>query len=270
MWARPCYVPLMRDATTPPDPRPFFLEGKAGPRGGSTGVLLLHGFLGAPAEMRLLGEHLAGAGYGVLAPRLAGHGTAPRDLDHVRWPDWVASAQLALDELLVAHERAYVVGLSMGALLAIRLCAERPEPMGAVLMSAALRVSVPGLGVARGLSRYVPYVPLSPRGLHALVDPEGSRHVWSYPRAPLGAIAEFHALQRDVLARLHRLTKPILVVQGRRDVLVPASSARMLYERAASKDKSLCWLPRSGHLVTVDRERAELQRTVAGWLAERG
>ena len=42
-------------------------------RGGPRGVLCLHGFTGTPFEVRPLAEALAGRGYTVLAPVLAGH-----------------------------------------------------------------------------------------------------------------------------------------------------------------------------------------------------
>lgn len=40
--------------------KPFFFKG------GSEGVLLIHGYTGAPGEMRLLGEFLHSRGYTVL------------------------------------------------------------------------------------------------------------------------------------------------------------------------------------------------------------
>jgi carboxylesterase len=43
---------------------PFFFPGN------DTGCLLIHGFTGAPTEMRPLGEFLAGKGYTVLGVRL--------------------------------------------------------------------------------------------------------------------------------------------------------------------------------------------------------
>ncbi|NTV37277.1 MAG: carboxylesterase, partial [Anaerolineaceae bacterium] len=51
---------------------PFLLPG------GKVGCLLIHGFTGTPKEMRWWGEDLAGRGYTVLAPRLAGHATTPK------------------------------------------------------------------------------------------------------------------------------------------------------------------------------------------------
>ena len=53
---------------------PFYFPGN------STGCLLIHGFTGAPTEMRPLGEYLAENGFSVLGVRLSGHGTRMADL----------------------------------------------------------------------------------------------------------------------------------------------------------------------------------------------
>ena len=71
-------------------------------RGGPRGVLCLHGFTGTPFEVRPLAEALAGRGYTVLAPQLAGHCGTMAELVRTGWPDWLASASAALDRLIAA------------------------------------------------------------------------------------------------------------------------------------------------------------------------
>ncbi len=61
-------------------------------RGGLTGCLRPPGLAASPHEVAWLAADLAGRGCTVLAPRLAGHGTAPGDLARTRWRDWYASA----------------------------------------------------------------------------------------------------------------------------------------------------------------------------------
>ena len=64
---------------------PFFF------RGGSIGVLLIHGFTGSPAELLPLGEFLNRAGFTVLGVRLEGHGTNEVDLSRKTADDWFNS-----------------------------------------------------------------------------------------------------------------------------------------------------------------------------------
>src|SRR5204863_8879825 len=77
-------------------------------RGGPRGVLCLHGFTGTPFEVRPLAEALAVRGFTVAAPALAGHCGTIAELTATRWPDWLTSAEAALDRLLGEVGRAPV------------------------------------------------------------------------------------------------------------------------------------------------------------------
>src|SRR5436853_2965145 len=90
---------------------------------GEDACLLLHGLTGSPAEVRPVGEALARAGFHAVGPLLPGHGTRPADLETVTRSDMLDVAQEALLSLR-GTRRVYLCGLSMGALLAIRLAAK--------------------------------------------------------------------------------------------------------------------------------------------------
>jgi len=89
---------------------------------GPDACLLLHGLTGSPAEMRPVGEALAGAGFRAVGPVLPGHGTTPVDLYGVTRGDVIRAAESALLSLCGAR-RIFLCGLSMGSLLVIHLAA---------------------------------------------------------------------------------------------------------------------------------------------------
>jgi len=92
---------------------PFSLEGDR-----PDAVLLLHGWTGSPAHLRVLGTELNEAGFPVHAPLLAGHGTSLDDMTQTGWRDWMRSA--VEGALLVSNTgRLHLVGLSMGGLMAL-------------------------------------------------------------------------------------------------------------------------------------------------------
>jgi carboxylesterase len=97
--------------------------------GDGRGVLCLHGMTGTPFEVRPIGEALGGNGYSVEVPLLAGHGGSLRDLATTQWPDWLASAERAMDQLRrnVGDRPIAIVGFSMGGLLALRLARTYPD-----------------------------------------------------------------------------------------------------------------------------------------------
>ena len=108
--------------------------------GDKTGCLLVHGWTGAPQEVRWLGQHLAAQGYTVHGVRLAGHGTTPRDMGRTHWRDWYASLLDGYYLLRQTCERVFALGLSMGAALSLLLAANE-DLNGVVAMASPYRLS---------------------------------------------------------------------------------------------------------------------------------
>ena len=80
-----------------PGAEPFLMKG------GSRGVLLIHGITGSPSEMKLLGEFLAEQGFSVLGVRLCGHGTSAGELKNTNWKAMVrfGGGRLPASEIVV-------------------------------------------------------------------------------------------------------------------------------------------------------------------------
>ena len=240
----------------PLDPGPFDLPG------GEVGALLIHGFTGAPPEMRLLGDHLADCGLTVVAPRLPGHGTDPADLAGRRWEEWLQEAEDAWQALAARCETTVVGGLSMGALLALELGARHPEIAGLMAYAPALWVGSPLIRLTPWLKYLVATWPKPRRG--DLFDPGAESRAWCYDVRPVAATAELLALQRHARAELSRVRQPLLIVQSTRDETIQARCGPELKARVASEEVELRWLHRSGHNILVDGEWF----TVARWTVE--
>jgi carboxylesterase len=229
------------------DPAPFFLEG------GRTGVLLIHGYTGAPPEMRWVGDYLHQRGFTVSAPQLPGHGTTPHDMNRRRWREWTAHVEQALDMLQARCRPVFVAGLSMGSLLALHLAIRRPALPGIVLYSPAVWVSNRLLALAPFAKHFKQTRPKS--GKSDLFDPEARGRLWSYDVDPVAAAAELLGLMRAVRRRLSDVTCPALILYSRCDRTIHAESAQRTFARLGSRDKQLVALDASGHCITVDGER---------------
>lgn len=231
----------------------------------SAGCLLLHGFSGSPLEMVLLGEALTAAGWKVSIARLAGHATSPKDLAQTRWRDWIASAAEAYADLRRRTRRQAIIGLSMGGAIALYLAASEGAD-AVVAISTPVRVRPMVAGAARVVSRVIPLAPvvirLSPR------DPTVRQYRSPYTQIPLGATAELSALLDATMKALPTLESPLLVVQGRRDWVIPKDSGPEILARAARAPGRLLWLRRSGHVATLDRDRELLFDEVKRFLRE--
>jgi carboxylesterase len=224
--------------------------------GGPDAVLLLHGLTGSPFEVRLVADRLHAAGYRCRAPLLAGHGGDPRALAGVGWARWVEGARRELAALEGAR-RTFVVGCSMGALVACALAHEAPERVdGLALLAPALRLA----GTARLAALLARHTPLR----RALVPKLGGSDVRdrtmrranpTMRAVPLSAVGELDLFARHVDGLLPAVAAPALVVAGARDHTVTLAGARRTARRLGASGGRLVVLPRSFHLVGIDVER---------------
>lgn len=239
-------------------PAPFFLAG------GPVGVLLIHGFTGAPPEMRRLGDYLHQQDFTVSAPLLPGHGTSAADLNRVRWQQWTAHVEAALADLRARCATVFVGGLSLGGVLALYLAAQHPDLAGALLYAPAIRISswrprlVP-------LLKYV--VRLAPKGGgNVWADPEARSLLWSYEEYPMVAMHEANRLIAHVRRQLPRVSCPLLIAYSLVDPVVPPAAAEDIVRHVSTDDISLLTLQRSGHVVTLDAEWQQVAEKTAAFI----
>jgi carboxylesterase len=242
--------------------------------GGPDAALLLHGLTGSTFEVHPLAERLHAAGLRVLAPVMAGHGGAPERLCGLPFTAWVEEADRELDRLRGAR-RTFLVGMSMGAMVACALAQRHPDRVhGMVLLSPALRLA-PWPTVGAWLGR-VPWLRdrILRKGRSDLSDVEMEQRNTTLAGFPLCAVAELTKLQALVDRALPGIEVPTLVVSGARDRTVTLGGARRIVERIGAGAEHVL-LPGSAHLVAidVDRERCAeasvkfLERLRAGYAA---
>ena len=228
---------------------PFLLPG------GAHGVLLIHGFTGLPAELRLMGEYLNERGFTVLAIRLAGHGTTVEDLSRMEHEDWMDSVRDGSAILSGVCEEVSVVGHSMGAVFAMLLSVE--TDVAHVVSLGAPSMIAPEQGIEHLPTREAcvdRYVPKARRRLQNV--PCGANN--TYRRMPLVSIHEMMDVIAILCRQIAKVTAPILIVHGERDHTADPKSADYLYENVRSPRCEKYILPDAGHLLPLDlgiRER---------------
>ncbi|NYH50883.1 carboxylesterase [Nocardiopsis arvandica] len=225
-------------------------------RGSEVGVLLCHGFTGSPYSMRPWGEYLAAAGLSVEAPLLPGHGTVWRDMNLTTSDDWLAEVERALLELASRCAEVFVMGLSMGGALTLRLAQRHPGLVrGAVLVNPSLAVEDPRLPLIapfrRAISRIMPSTP----GLACDISKDDTSE-GGYDRVPTAAAATLPKLWREVQEGMSGLRAPILAYRSTQDHVVGPSSLRILARRAVNTRLMIHPLHDSYHVATLDHDAA--------------
>jgi carboxylesterase len=239
-------------------------------------VLCLHGLTGTPFEVRPLALALAGTGYSVEAPLLAGHGVDLAALDDTSAADWQGSAERVLLALAGrTRRRIAVIGFSMGGLLALRLARAHPDRIAAlVVMSTPLRLrpfqahGIRLLGhIPRGW-RHGPWKHIPKLAGSDVSDPEMRRANPCLRAFPLSSLESLVALMAATRADLPHVDVPTLVVHGRRDHTVPLEDSFELTGCLGSEVIERLWLDRSYHLVALDVERQKVVETVTRFFVQ--
>lgn len=240
-----------------------------------TGVLLVHGLTGTPNEMRLLGKGIARAGFTVYGMQLAGHCGSQEDLVRTRWQDWASSVRAAAHRLRGAVDQIVVVGLSMGAVLALNLAADADVPLlGVGALSTMFRHDGWSIPLytrlsfllkpfrALGIGRNKVFLEQPPYGIkdEALRQrivaqmQSGDSAAAGLPGNPWYSIIEMRDLSAHVQARLGRVQVPCLVMHSSNDDISSLANVRLIETRVRGPVEVVL-LHDSYHMIAIDRER---------------
>jgi carboxylesterase len=218
--------------------------------GGTTGALLCHGFTGRPQSLRPWAEYLAEAGLSVRLPRLPGHGTTWQDLSRTRWEDWYAEVDRAFNELQALCGEIFVMGLSMGGCLALRLAELRGGAVsGLVLVNPSVTADTRLFVLAPAMKLVVP----SLKGITSDIKKSGVTEL-GYDRVPVRAAATLPGLWRATQARLADVTVPVLVYRSTVDHVVGPASLRVLRSALGPAQLEVRECADSYHVATLDND----------------
>jgi len=248
--------------------RPYLVKGASR----NIGVVLIHGYMAAPLEVKELADYLGSKGIYVYAPRLKGHGTAPEDLALRSYMDWVDAVDEGYVIIRNICKQVIVGGFSAGAGLALHL-ASRIRAVDGVF------AVCPPLKLKNISARFVPAVNAWNRLLNRVHidggkmefvenDPENP-HI-NYVRNPISGIRELESLMDDVEDRLPAITAPALVVQAHGDPVVEPEGAFKTYELLGSADKLYLVFNSDRHGILLGEGAPRVHRAIGDFIKHCG
>ncbi|MDT8858708.1 alpha/beta fold hydrolase [Alkalihalobacillus sp. MEB130] len=224
------------------------------------GCLCLHGFTGEPWEVEPVSTYfLEEKRWLVYTPTLPGHGPNG-NLRDVTYQEWVYAAEMSVQELLKRCEKVYVIGFSMGGMLACYIAAKY-NVSRLVLLSAAAYYGNPQQ-LLQELKDKV--------RLHVQGKLNADEHFLLYRKkimdTPMTAVFQFMQVVKKIKPFVKKVTVPCLILQGELDGIVPRKSALYLYENIQSEKKELNFLPESKHLICHGFEKKILINKIEAFL----
>ncbi|MEN1936851.1 carboxylesterase [Paenibacillus sp. 102] len=238
-------------------PKPFTFEG------GDRAVLLLHGFTGNSADVRMLGRFLEKKGYTCHAPIYKGHGVPPEELVHTGPEDWWKDVMAAYQHLKdQGYEKIAAVGLSLGGVFSLKLAYTLPI-LGVVPMCAPMYIKSEEI-MYQGILAYArEYKKREQKSTEQIAE-----EMMEFKKTPMNTLKALQDLIRDVRNNVDMIYAPTFVVQARHDEMINTDSANIIYNGVESTLKDIKWYEDSTHVITLDKQRDELHEDVYNFLEQ--
>lgn len=226
------------------------------------GCLIIHGFTGGPHEVEPLHEYLRQhTDWKIKVPVLSGHGETLQ-LEDVSYEAWLEEAEMHFKTLKKDCKEVYVIGFSMGGMIASYLAANYDVDKLVLLSTARKYVSF------KYMSLYIAEV-ISDGFKGQLEENEIFTHYKSkIGTVPFRANVEFMKLVNKTKHYLDEIKSPVFIAQGQKDGLVPYKVAYALEKEIGSEYKEVVIFEQSNHMICLGEDRDVLNEMIFNFLTE--
>ena len=244
--------------------RPLLVKGTSK----DIGVVLIHGYMAAPLEVRELAAYLGRRGFWVYTPRLKGHGTAPEDLAIRTFKDWVASVDAGYAVVSNICRQVVVGGFSAGAGLALDLAARVSDVKGVFAVCPPMRLQdfsskfVPAVDVWNRLMKKVRFEGAK---MEFVENRPENPHI-NYFRNPISGVLELERFMEKLEDKLKDIHAPALVVQSLGDPVVKPSGSRRTFDRIGSEDKAYILFNFDRHGILLGEDAGKVHKAIGDFI----
>jgi carboxylesterase len=240
--------------------------------------------------MRSLARCLQQAGFSVHVPAIpgCGFGTRADPFDTGTWEQWVAYASGALETLSQRHDRIYVAGLCIGAVVALRLAIEHPRQISAVsLISTTLHHDGWATPWYCRVARLACHTPLGRRAKLHERFPYGLKNERLRERIaramhtegnsaagaeflPLSGLHQAYRLSAAVRRDIRQVKTPCLVLHSIDDDVASTRSAEFVARNVDTSEVRTILYRESYHILTMDNDKEAVADETIGFFRRHG
>ncbi len=244
--------------------KPFLIKG----RSKKLGVVLAHGYMAAPLEVKGLAAYLGKKGYWVYAPRLKGHGTSPEDLAHRSYEEWLESVEQGYVIMSQICKKVVVGGFSTGAGLALDLAARLEAVTGVFAVSTPLRLQDLASKFAPAVdvwNRIMEKVRLEDAKKEFVENNPENPHI-NYFKNPISGIRELEKLMDALEPKLPDIKAPALIIQSQEDPVVNPKGSEKIFRQLGSEDKQLVLFNFNRHGILLGEGSQRVYRSIGNFI----
>ncbi|MFP7171889.1 alpha/beta fold hydrolase [Terribacillus sp. 7520-G] len=228
-----------------------------------TGILCIHGFTGGTYEVEPLTEYLMNhTDWKVEKVALPGHGTTDElSLRGVGHREWIEAAEGAYERLAQECSQIYVIGFSMGGMIASHLAAKYGADK-LVLLSAS------GKYLNWKLLTLEAWQYMKKQMSGDVIEDLNLLRKEKRGKVPLRAFLEFKKCVDYTKKSLPAVSCPVFIVQGIQDSLVPYRTVKYLHKHLGSENQKMVLFDESKHLICLGPDIDQICTQVEEFLLE--
>ena len=178
----------------------------------TVGVYILHGFSSTTYEVKDLAKFLGKNGFHTVANNLPGHGTTVEECNRIKYHNWLDFVKQDLADLSTVSKKVFVIGNSMGGVLALYLASQFPLN-GFIVGGTVLKF--------RDYFQTNILVPLFCNLIKTqnknTFKPHKNIKFYGYQKYPLIALNEYRKMIKVVLLNMKKIKPPGLIIHSHSD-----------------------------------------------------
>lgn len=222
--------------------------------------LIIHGYTGGPYEVEPLASYLEKeTAWDIFVPTLPGHGKnlMLKNISHTKWIDAVEDT---MRDLKNKYDTIYLIGFSMGGMLAAYLAGKYHVDKLVLLSTAGKYLSFRQITLDIGTV-------IADGFKGKLKENTLYKHYKSkLGKVPLKANIEFLKLVRLTRSSLKDIKSPVFIAQGQQDSMVPPRTINYLDKEIRSAHKEIVLFEKSKHLICLGNDKDTLNTMISDFL----
>lgn len=215
-------------------------------------IVIIHGFTGSLYENEYLANLLEYENdFDVFAKTLTGHNHDR--FSSAKYEDWLKDVDNEIKELINhGYNKIYLVGHSMGGILASYLASRYKQVKKLVLINAAFD----WINFKQNKDDFLKK------------DTSKYSHLWEkFLRTSPLMVYEFSQLVKTQQNVLKNITCEVLILQSNKDEIIPIKTANKIYEKLEkTKNKKITYLDKCSHVVLIGDRKDEVSKYIRSFL----